>query len=218
MKKKNFVVIGLDRFGYNLAIHLEKCGHEVVGLDKDNEKVDRISDLITHAAVGDPTDKDVLKALDVTQADMAIVALTEDIQSGVLVTMILKEMGMKNVIAESTSELHGRILKKVGADRVIFPEKDMGIRLAKSLGHNSIMDYIDLSEEYSIIEMRVPDDWAGKALMELNLRTRYNINVIAFRGENGALSINPDPTIPLTKDGCMIVIGQNKTIDKLVKD
>ncbi len=218
MKKRNFVIIGLDRFGYNLAIHLEKCGHEVVGIDEDQEKVDRVADLITHAAVGDPTDKDVLQALDVTQADMAIVALTEDIQSGVLVTMILKEMGMKNVIAESTSELHGRILQKVGADRVIFPEKDMGIRLAKSLGHNSIMDYIDLSDEYSIIEMCVPEEWAGKTLTELHLRTRYNINVIAFRAQNGELSINPDPAVPLDKDSHMVVIGHNMTIDKLVKD
>ena len=218
MKKRTFVVIGLDRFGYNLAIHLEKCGHEVLGLDKDEEKVDRISDQITHAAVGDPTDEDVLQALDITQADIAVVALTENIQSGVLVTMMLKEMGMKKIIAESTSELHGRILAKVGADQVIFPEKDMGIRLAKSLGHANVMDYIDLSDEYSIMEMLVPTEWAGKTLMELKLRTNYNINVIAFRDPNGSLSVNPDPVQPLISDGSLVVIGPNKTIEKLVKD
>lgn len=218
MKKRTFFVIGLDRFGYNLAINLEKTGNEVVGLDKDEEKVNRIADQITHGAIGDPTDAAVLRALDIRAEDIAIVALTNDIQSGVLVTMMLKEMGIKTVIAESTSEIHGRILQKVGADKIIFPEKDMGERLAKSLSHSDIMDYIDLSDEYSIMEIRTPKEWAGKSLIELKVRTAYNINVIATRNAKGELSLSPDPADPLSQQDILIVIGKNKDIEKVIED
>lgn len=191
MRKRTFVVIGLDRFGSNLAINLQKMGNEVIGIDADAENVRRISDDITHAAIGDPTDEGVLRTLGVKNADVAIVALTHDIQSGVLVTLMLKEMGMKNVIAESTSDIHGRILSRVGADKVIFPEKDMGERLAKSLSHTNIMDYIDLSDEYSIMEIRVPSGWAGKSLLELNVRANHNITVIARRDATGSIDLSP---------------------------
>lgn len=217
MKKRTFVVIGLDRFGSNLAINLQKMGNEVIGVDANEERVRRIADEITHAAIGDPTDEDVLRTLGVRNADIAIVALTDDIQSGVLVTLMLKEMGMGNVIAECTSEIHGRILTKVGADQVIFPEKDMGERLAKSLSNSDIMDYIDLSEEYSIMEIRLPRSWAGKSLLELNVRANYGITVIAIRGADGSISISPDPKMPLVAENALIVIGPDKSIEQIAK-
>ncbi len=217
MKNKTFAVIGLDRFGSNLAINLQKMGNEVIGIDADAEKVRRIADQITHAAIGDPTDEDVLRTLGVRNADVAIVALTENIQSGVLVTLMLKEMGMNNVITECTSEIHGRILTKVGADKVIYPEKDMGERLAKSLSNTDIMDYIDLSDEYSIMEIRVPKSWAGKSMLELNVRANYNINIIACRGADGSLSISPDPKMPLIAENKLIVIGSNENIEQVIE-
>ena len=217
MKKKTFAVIGLDRFGSNLAIHLQKLGYEVIGLDADAEKVRKVSDEITHAAIGDPTDEEVLRTLGVRNADVAIVALTENIQSGVLVTLMLKEMGMENVIAECTSEIHGRILAKVGADRVIFPEKDMGERLAKSLSETNIVDYIDLSDEYSIIELHTTKNWAVKILRELNVRAKYNITVIACRNAEGAINLSPVPDAPLEATGTLIVIGPDAKIEELAE-
>ena len=216
MKNKTFAVIGLDRFGSNLAVNLQQLGHEVIGIDSNAERVRRISDLITHAAIGDPTDEEVLRTLGVRNADVAIVALTENIQSGVLVTLMLKEMGMENVIAESTSEIHGRILTKVGADKVIYPEKDMGERLAKSLSNTNIMEYIDLSDEYSIMEIRVPKSWAGKSILELNVRVNYNINIIACRGTDDSISISPDPNMPLVAENKLIVVGPNESIEKII--
>lgn len=217
MKKKTFAVIGLDRFGYHLATQLQKMGHEVIGLDADAEKVRKVADIITHAAIGDPTDEDVLRTLGVRNADVAIVALTENIQSGVLVTLMLKEMGMENVIAECTSEIHGRILEKVGADRLIFPERDMGERLAKSLGETNIVDYIDLSDEYSIMEIHTPKAWAGKSLIELNVRAKYNITVIACRDAKGNINLSPAPDAPLEANGALIVIGPDANIEKLAE-
>ena len=216
MKNKTFAVIGLDRFGSNLAVNLQQLGHEVIGIDGNAERVRHISDLITYAAIGDPTDEEVLRTLGVRNADVAIVALTENIQSGVLVTLMLKEMGMKNVIAESTSEIHGRILTKVGADKVIYPEKDMGERLAKSLSNTDIMEYIDLSDEYSIMEIRVPKSWAGKSILELNVRVNYNINIIACRGTDDSISISPDPNMPLVAENRLIVVGANESIEKII--
>lgn len=216
MKNKTFAVIGLDRFGSNLAINLQKQGNEVIGIDADAEKVRRVSDIITHAAIGDPTDEEVLRTLGVRNADVAIVALTDNIQSGVLVTLMLKELGMNNVIAESTSEIHGRILTKVGADKVIYPEKDMGERLAKSLGNTDIMEYIDLSDDYSIMEIRVPKSWAGKSILELNVRANYNINIIAYRGTDGSICISPDPKMPLIAENKLVVVGANENIEKII--
>ena len=216
MKNKTFAVIGLDRFGSNLAINLQKLGNEVIGIDADAEKVRRVSDIITHAAIGDPTDEEVLRTLGVRNADVAIVALTDNIQSGVLVTLMLKELGMNNVIAESTSEIHGRILTKVGADKVIYPEKDMGERLAKSLSNTDIMEYIDLSNDYSIMEIRVPKSWAGKSILELNVRANYNINIIACRGTDGSICISPDPKMPLIAENKLIVVGANESIESII--
>lgn len=218
MKQKTFAVIGLDRFGSNLAINLQKLGSEVIGIDPDAERVRRIADEITHAAIGDPTDETVLRTLGVKNADVAIVALTNDIQSGVLVTLMLKELGMSNVIAECTSEIHGRILTKVGADKVIYPEKDMGERLAKSLSNTDIMDYIDLSDEYSIMEIKVPKSWAEKSLLELNVRAHYNINVIAYRSADGNINVAPDPKLPLIADNTLIVIGSNTAIEQVINE
>ncbi len=217
MKQKTFAIIGLDRFGYNLAINLQKTGHEVIGVDADAEKVRRVADLITHAAIGDPTDEEVLRTLGIRNADVAVVALTENIQSGVLVTLMLKEMGMNQVIAEATSEIHGRILTKVGADRIIYPEKDMAEKLARSLGETNIVDYIDLSDEYSIMELHTPRAWAGKSLRELNVRAKYNITVIACRDANGALNLSPAPDAPLEANGALVVIGRDEQIEELAQ-
>ena len=218
MKKRTFAVIGLDRFGSNLAINLQKMGNEVIGIDMDAEKVRHVADHITHAAIGNPTDEDVLRSLGVKNADVAIVALTGDIQSGVLVTLMRKEMGMRNVIAECTSDIHGRILTKVGADKIIYPEKDMGERLAKSLNNTDIMDYIDLSDEYSIMEIHVPRSWAGKSLIELNVRANYGINVIALRGADGSIGISPDPKMPLVPENGLIVIGPDESIERVSQE
>ncbi len=218
MKKRTFAVIGLNRFGANLAANLHQLGNEVIVLDSDEDRVRKIADDVTHAAIGNPTDDSVLRSVGIKNADTAIVALTDNIQSGVLVTLMLKEMGMTNVIAECTSEIHGRILTKVGADKVIYPEKDMSERLAKSLSNTDIMEYIDLSDEYSIMELRVPKRWAGKSLIELNVRANYGINIIACRNAEGGISLSPDPATPLAAENTLIVIGPNAVIERILNE
>ncbi len=217
MKKKTFVVIGLDRFGINLARNLQELGNEVICLDRDPEKAREIADEITHVVIGDATDKAVLRSLDLESVDLAVVSLTQDIQSGVLVTLLLKEMGVKQVISKCKNDIHKRILEKIGADRVIYPEKDSSERLAKRLTNTDIMEFIDLSDEFSIAELRIPREWIGKSLIELNVRAKYDINVIAIRDNNGEINLSVDPHKKFEDNYNIIVIGKNEKIEQIIE-
>ncbi|HOM43507.1 MAG TPA: TrkA family potassium uptake protein, partial [Bacillota bacterium] len=189
---KQFVIIGIGRFGGAVAETLSELGHEVLAIDTDEEAIQKISDKVTHAVTADATDESVLKSLGVRNFDVAVVAIGSDIQSSILITLMLKELGVRYVVAKAQNELHARVLMKIGADKIVFPEREMGERVAHNLISSSILDFIELSEDHSIIEYAVPESWKGKALRDINMRARYGVTVVAIRNMNNE-SINISP-------------------------
>ena len=181
MSKKQFVVIGLGRFGSSIATTLYSLGNDVLVIDKNEDLIQDIASQVTHAVQADATDENALRALGIRNFDVAIISIGGDIQSSVMATLILRELGVKYIIAKGNGELHAKVLYKIGADRVVLPEKDMGVRVAHNIISSSILDYIELSSDYSIMEVKAFEDWVGKDLKILNLRKKYGINVIAIK-------------------------------------
>ena len=216
---KQFVVIGVGRFGSALAKRLFDMGHEVLAVDIDEELIQVISDKVTHAIAADATDENVLRSLGVRNFDVGIVAIGDDIQSSIITTLMLKEMGLKYVVAKAQNEIHAKVLKKLGADRVVFPERDMGIRVAHNLISTNILDIIELSPDYSLLEFEVFSSWIGESLKNLNLRSKYGINVLAIKNNIGNGSINVSPRAQdLIKEGdILVVVGSNEDLLKLEK-
>ena len=161
---KQFVVIGLGRFGESVAKTLYSLGHEVLAIDMDEDSVQEIADNVTHAVQMDATDESALKTLGLRNFDVAVVTIGSNIQASVMITLLVKELGVKYIIAKGQSDLHAKVLYKIGADRVVLPEKDMGVRVAHNLVSASILDFIELSPDYSIMELRVLNEWDGKSL------------------------------------------------------
>ncbi|AEE90861.1 Ktr system potassium uptake protein C [Tepidanaerobacter acetatoxydans Re1] len=213
---KQFVVIGLGRFGLSLAETLYDLGHDVLGIDIDEEIVQNVADSITHAVKADATDENALRALGVRNFDVAVVSIGNDIQASILVTLILKEMGIKYVVAKAQNELHGKVLYKIGADRIVFPERDMGIRVAHNLTLSNILDYIELSPEYSIIEISAISSWFNKSLSQLNMRRKYGLNVIAIK-RDGDVIISPNGDDVILKGDVLAVVGQKHDIENMEK-
>lgn len=216
---KQFAVIGIGRFGKALAERLYELGHEVLAIDVDEEEIQKISDKVTHAVTADATDENVLRSMGVRNFDVGIVAIGSDIQSSIIVTLMLKEIGVKYIVAKAQNELHAKVLLKIGADRVVFPERDMGVRVAHNLIATNILEYIELSPEYSIIEFAVFPSWVGGNLRDLNLRVKYGINVVAIRNENDDEFVNVSPKADeILKEGdILVVIGSNEDLKKLEK-
>ncbi|AEE96916.1 potassium channel family protein [Mahella australiensis] len=211
---KQFAVIGLGRFGISVAKTLYEMGHDVLAIDKNEELISAISDYTTHAVQGDASEEGVLQSLGIKNFDVAVVAIGGDIEASIMVTMIVKELGVKYVLAKAQNDMHARVLYKIGADRVVFPERDMGIRVAHNLVSTNIMDYIELSPNYSLMELSVLPIWVGKSLKELNMRTKYGINVIAIkRGES--INVTPKADDVLRKGDVLIVVGTADDIGKL---
>lgn len=214
MSKKQFVVIGIGRFGNSVAKTLYELGNDVLVIDSDEERVQEISDEVTHAVQMDATDENALKSLGMSNFDVAIVSIGGNIQSSIMITLMLKELGVNYIIAKGNNELHAKVLYKIGADRVILPEKDMGIRVAHNLVSSNILDHIELSEDYSIIEIEALEIWVGKSLKELRLRSEYDINVMAIkRGEE--INISPIADEVIREKDILIAIGAGKNLDKL---
>ena len=172
MSNKQFVIIGLGRFGSSIAKTLYSLGNDVLAIDKDEDVVQEIADNVTHAVQLDATDENALKSLGIRNFDVAVVTIGDNIQSSIMATLLVKELGVKYIIAKGHSDLHAKVLYKIGADRVVLPEKDMGIRVAHNLVSSNILDYIELSEDYSVMEIQVLDEWSGKTLNELKIRRR----------------------------------------------
>lgn len=213
---KSFVIIGLGRFGNAVARELYRRGNEVLAIDMDEDAVQRIADFVTHAVVGDAKDENVLRSIGVRNFDCAIVAIASDIQDSVLVTLMLKERGVKYVIAKAQSKLHSKVLQRIGADKVVFPEEDMGNRLAQTLSSSNVIDFIELSQDFSIVEIHPPESWLGKTLSELSVRARFGINVLAVRGEDHSIvTISPTADQVIHPGDILIVIGANDDIERL---
>ncbi|WP_438347190.1 potassium channel family protein [Paenibacillus sp. FA6] len=214
MKKQQFVVIGLGRFGSAVALELMALNYEVLGIDRNEEIVSNMSELLTYAVVADASDEEVLKSLGVRNFDCGIVAIGDDIQMSILATIILKELGVSKVIAKAISVLHGRALEKLGVDRIVYPERDMGIRVAHQLVTPNLLDYIELSKDYSIVEIKVPARLDGKALAEINTRVRFSCSIVALYRANGII-IAPTAMDQLRTDDIMVIIGSNENIAQL---
>lgn len=216
MKRGQYAVIGLGRFGSSLAKELIELGYEVMGIDMDEEAVEEMSNELTHVVVADSTDEDVIRSLGIRDFDCVVVAIGNDIQASILTTILLKDIGVKVVVAKALSELHGKVLHKIGVDRVIFPERDMGIRVAHQLVSPNLLDYIELSKEYTIAELAVPKCLSGRSLKDLDTRARYGCSVVAINKQSGVI-IAPTATDTVEEKDIMVIIGTNEQIEQFEK-
>ena len=213
---KSFVIIGIGRFGSNLAKTLTELGHEVLAIDEEIKRIQEISNYVTNAVVCDYRDENALKSLGVKNFDCAVVAISNDIEANIFLTLMLKDIGVPYVVSKAVTDLHARVLKQVGADKVVFPEKDMGMKVAQSLTATNILDFIELSDEYTIVETKTPAKWVGKSLKLLELRTKYGINVVAIKNLiNDYIDISPNPDYLFKEDDILVIIGSNEDISKI---
>ncbi|MFZ7102688.1 MAG: potassium channel family protein [Peptococcaceae bacterium] len=212
--KKQVAVIGLGRFGTSVALTLSHLGHEVLVIDMEQVKVNEIINDVTHAVVADAKDEETLKALGVRNVDIAVVAIGVDVQANILISLMLKEIGVAKVISKAQDPLHGKVLEKIGVDHVVYPERDMGMRVAHNLDSANFMDFIELSSEHSIVELKAPENFTGKTLGQLNLRAKYSVSVMAIKkGERIVVAPGADAGI---EDGdLLVIIGENNMLAKL---
>ena len=213
---KQFLVIGLGRFGTSIAKTLYNLGNDVLGVDINEEIIQNLADSLTHVVQADATDENTLKALGVSNFDVSIVSIGNDIQASILVTLILKELGVKYVVAKALNHLHGKVLYKIGADRVVFPERDMGVRVAHNLVSSNILDYIELSPTFSIVEISSIAEWNNKSLKKLDMRAKYGLNVMAIK-RDGDVIVSPHGNEVIKPDDVLVVVGENKDIETLEK-
>ncbi len=212
--KKTYVVIGLGKFGTAVAERLYELGNEVLAIDECTESVQRIENSVTYAVVADARDENVLRSLGVKNYDCAIVAIGTDLAASVITTLNLKELGVPQVICKATDETQKRALEKIGADRVLIPEREIGIKLAQTISATSILDFIELSKEYGIAELPTPAHWAGKTLRELNVRAKYGVNIIALKS-GSKVNVSPAADAVLQADAVLVVVGSNEQLAKL---
>lgn len=208
---KQFVVIGIGMFGYSIATTLSGMGHQVLAIDIEEENIQAISDEVTHAVQADATDEEAMKELDLRNFDTAVVAIGTNMEASIMATMLCKEMGIDYVLSKAHNELHAKILYKIGADKVLLPEIDMGKRVAQSLVSTNIMDYIELTPHYRLEELASLPEWAGKSLKELNVRSRYGVNVMAIK-HGDKINISPQGNDIIEEGDVLVVIGEEKDI------
>ena len=215
MAKKQFMVIGMGRFGQSVAKALTSLGQEVLAVDSDETLVGEIAPYVTHAVQADATDEKALAALGIRNFDVAVVTIGDDIQASILITMLCKEMGVGFVLAKAQNELHGKVLYKTGADRVVFPERDMGMRVAHNLADSNILDYIEIAGDLRIVDVSALPSWEGRTLMELDFRKKYGVNVIAIKKKNKEMNTVPHGVDVIEKDDTLIVVGNKESIARL---
>ncbi len=215
---KTFCIIGLGRFGQTLAKTLIKKGHQVMVLDANPEIINSLSENFTNAVIGDCTSEAVLRASGVKNYDCAVVCISENINDNILTTLLLKDIGVKRVVVRAISALHRRVLEKIGADQVVFPEEDMGEKLAYTLSRIDVLEYIELSEEFSIAELKIPSSWVGKNIAELDIRKKFGITVIAINDTvTGEIMISPSIIRSFCPADVVTVVGLNENINKFLK-
>ncbi len=214
---KSYVVIGLGRFGAELATRLYACGEEVMVIDIDEGLIDKIADRVTRAVAADARDVDVLRKLGVENFDRAIVAVGSDLGASALITMNLKSLGVPFVLCKAHDDTYKDILEKLGADRVIIPEREVADKLALGLTHAGVMEYIELSQEFGIVEMEPIPAWVGKTIRQLELRNTYGVNVIAVRSHEDTIKIPPDIDTPIPADVVMVMLGKYEMFENLKK-
>lgn len=211
---KQFVVIGCGRFGSSLAKTLYEAGYDVLAIDKDEEIIQEVSSFTTHSVQLDATDEGALHSLGIRNFDVAVVAIGSDIQSSILITLMVKEMGVKYVVAKALNQLQGKVLTKIGADRIIYPEREMGVRVAQNLMSSNILDNIDLVSDYSVLEISVLKEWVGKSLQELNMKRKYGISILIIK-RGDTIDVSPDSNVKLQAEDVLIVLGHKDELKKL---
>ena len=220
MKRKQFGVIGLGRFGSAMAMTLTELGHDVIGVDGDEARVQQLADVITHALQIDATDEKALRAAGIQDVEVAVVSIGENIESSLLVVMQLRELGIGTIVAKAVTPLHGRILEKLGVSRVIFPEREMAIRIAHSLVMPNVIDYIELSRDFSIVEVPAPAAFVGRTLKQLELRPRLGLTLIAIKRQGDAggrivTNIAPAADEAIREGDVLALLGSNERLNQL---
>ncbi|MFJ8066543.1 potassium channel family protein [Psychrobacillus sp. NPDC096426] len=214
--QKEFVVIGLGRFGGSIVRELIDQGADVMAIDIATERVNEFATIATQAVVADTTDETVLKSLGIRNFEHVIVAIGDDIQSSILTTLMLKEIGVKKITVKAQNDYHEKVLRKIGADQVVHPERDMGIRIANNILSNNVLDYLELSDEHSIMEIKVNEMIAGKSLVDLDIRARYGINIVAIKRGN-SINVSPPADENLQLNDVLIIIGADVDINRFEK-
>ena len=213
---KSYIVIGLGRFGTEAAKRLFQLGCEVLVIEQRSELVQQISDSVTQAVVGDARDKSVLRALGASDFECAIVAVGDSLADSILATMNLKELGVPYVVCKAHDETHRQVLLKLGADMVLIPEQEQANRLARSLSNPNVLDYIELSEDFAIVEVPVPAAWVGKSLKDLNVRAKLGVNIIAIK-QGRSINVSPGANYAMQAEDIMVVLGDTKALKAVQK-
>ena len=213
-RQKEYIIIGLGRFGNSVAKQLEANGCKVLAIDRNEQRIRQIAEYVTLAMCLDVSDEEALEELGGRNFDGAVISIGHSLDASVLATIWAKEQGIKQVIAKAYDETQGKILTKIGADEIVYPEKETGVHLANNLAFNNLIDTIELSPEYSIAEVTILTDWIGKSLIELKLREKYDVNVIAIR-RGGSLILNPAADAPSKKNDVFVLLGTNNTLKKI---
>lgn len=216
MKRKQFMIIGLGQFGKSLVATLHNSNVDLLVIDRDITKLEEIGDKASQAVCADASKQEVLEQFDIESFDGAIITIGHDMEFSVKTVMHLNEMGMPFIMAKATSDFEGRILTKVGADKIIFPDREVGIRLGKEIVSGNYYDALDISETYSITDIVLPNKWVNKSIIELNLRKSYGINVVGIRRQEDVI-INPTPDFVFKDEDILIALGSNKNIDNVRK-
>ena len=217
MKKKNsYAVVGMGRFGSSVAKELSKSGADVLAIDLNEERVRLIAEHVTYAVKADITDAETVASLGLSNMDAVVVAVTRSMDASIMATIMAKENGAPYVIAKAMDEMHAKILRKVGADRVIIPEKESGIRIAKGLMNGKFLDFFELSEHISMVEIPIQEEWIGKNLRQLDFRREHSVNVIAYEEEGKEVIVNIPPDMPLKK-GSIWITGTVENVAKIMR-
>lgn len=212
MKRQLFGVIGLGRFGEAISTRLAELGHDVIGVDHDEDRVRELADVVSQTVQLDATDGKALRAAGVADVDVAVVSIGEDIESSVLAVMLLHELGVRSVVAKAVTPLHGRILERLGVSRVIFPERDMALRVAQSLVMPNVLDYVELSKDFSFVELPAPEPFIGHTLRDLELRPKYGLTLIAIKRRvdgNETTNVSPSAEDVIARGDVLVLLGSN---------
>lgn len=210
---KSILLIGLGRFGKHIALHLNRLGHQVMAVDQVEERVDSVLPFVTNAQIGDSTKAEFLESLGIRNYDVCIVTIGNDFQSSLETTSLLKELGAKKVVSRAARDVQEKFLLRNGADEVVYPEKQLARWAAIRYSANHILDYIELDEEHSIFEITVPGDWVGRTVRQIDIRKKYDINIMGIR-KDGKLELSVSPETVLEKEDNLMVLGLNKSIQK----
>lgn len=212
-QKLQFFVAGLGRFGESVAVTLDRMGYDVMAMDKDEDVVQDLSDQLGYVVCADASDEKNLNAIGAGNADVAVVAIG-DLSASLLTTLLLKDMGVKRIVVQALDELHGKMLQKIGADKIVYSEKEMGIRVAHNLTSPGIVDYIEMNNNITVVTIHIPEEWVGKTLIDLDVRRKYHITVVAIRRQTENF-INPRPDMVMQAGDMLVILGDTSSIKEI---